>query len=350
MTSAATLRFQYLRRGLLAGGISFALIAAILSCFKPAEILPAYRLAVFICLAPALGSLLFALIHRCTGGRWGDALGPLLTTGSQLAPWIWLLVFPLLFFPFSAPTAWPEYESTAMIALRALVFGAALFMLAGRLAHPSSAKNAWLGPVGLIVLLLLLHLLSDDWLAALEPGWHSTAFPLVWAMGQAAAGLACAVLVGLLSGIDPRTTVDGECALGLDWGNLLLTAALFWCYLMFAQFLIIWGGNIPRETSWFIHHLRGSWSDVPILLVIFHFAVPLAILLSRRLKQSARALQCVAIILLAAQAVFLAWLILPAFAAGDGWSGALDLALPAAAVAVFLHRYLTIAERRMERP
>ena len=343
-------RLETIRPRLIAGGVVAAVLAVVLGWRQPSAIVPAYQLAVFVCLAPAVGSLFFALVHRCTGGHWGETLAPFLAAGSRLAPWIWLGVAPLLFFQHHATASWPHYDSEPMLALRTALYAVILFALTLPVGRRPAAFAFWLGPVGLIVLLFTFHLLADDWLAALEPGWDSTAFPLVWMLGQSVSGLGCAVLAVVLLGLNPSATGRGSRPVGLDWGNLLLTALLLWCYVMFAQFLIIWGGNLPRETSWFEHRLHGAWAAVPWLLLAFHFIVPLFILLSRRFKQSARSLGFVAAILVAAQVLFLTWVIVPAFPANGGVTVLLGVALAGAGAAFFIERYLVFSTRQPNRP
>jgi hypothetical protein len=270
-----------------------------------------YRFVVFVAFAPAVGSMLFALIHRLTGGKWGVPLDPFLLAGSRMAPWLWLLVLPLVFVPGDASAAWPAYESRGMFLLRGICYALVLFALARRLNGPKTRAPAT-GPAGLIVLVFTLHFLAEDWLGALEPHWQSTAFPLVWMTGLAVAGLASAVLWALRVSPSAATRAASH---GLDWGNLLLTAMLFWCYVAFAQFLIIWAGNLPREISWFVRRTEGGWAVVPPVLALIHFFLPFAVLLSRDAKRSPRLLGGVAATLLLGQIIYTAWLILPAFSA-----------------------------------
>lgn len=349
MNTAGHARLKRLRRRLLMGGIAGVAVMSALSLVSTAGVPAACRFAGFACIAPAIGSVLFALIHELTGGRWGEPLKPFFSAGAQLAPWIWLIVVPLLFLhPGAAPT-WPAYESRAMLLIRAIIYAAAIFAVARPFSRPDRMRPAaWVGPAGLIGLVFTLHLLAEDWLASLEPGWHSTAFPLVWMTGLAVAGLACAVIFALVGGLPPQSVAD-DSALGIDWGNLLLAAMLFWCYVAFAQFLIIWAGNLPREIPWFEHRAHGVWKIVPLALVLLHFVVPLIVLLSRRWKRSPQMLGAVAGVLLFAQSLYAAWMILPAFHL-DGWLGVL---VPVAALAgtagLFLNLYVGVALRRLEK-
>lgn len=305
----------------------------------------ACRFAVFACLAPAVGSLLFALIHELTGGEWGRALRPFLAAGSRVAPWIWLVSLPLLLF-FTAPqAAWPHYGSRGMLALRGAAYAGLLFFFSRPLSRPESTGAAWVGPAGFIVLVFMLHLLAEDWLGSLDSGWHSTAFPLVWMTGLCVSGFACALLCALVCGASPRPALTGPRAPGIDWGNLMLATMLFWCYVAFAQFLIIWAGNLPAEISWFQKRTRAGWGVVPPLLGAIHFILPMAILLSRAVKLSAAMLIGVAVTLMVAQTVYVAWIVLPADPALGPAGFALAAALLVAGGALFARFYLTAGFR-----
>lgn len=320
----------------------------------------AYRFVVFAILAPSLGCLIFTLIHRLTGGQWAIGLRPHLLAGVTLLPWIWLLALPIPFLPHSLSRNEPAlasaahgYESLPMVIGRALIYAAIFFALrwavsgdAGRDDSPLHNRRLWVGPVGLLVLVFMLTLLADDWIASVDSGWHSTGFSFVWMTGQAVAGLSLALLAGLANGAQPISTGGSEeRPLGIDWGNLLLATLLTWCYVAFAQYLIIWAGNLPAEISWYTHRTAGLWSWVPPFIAIFGLTVPFLLLLSRRFKSGVAGLGAVAAMLLLSQMLYAAWLILPA--AGDlspaGWL--LVLALFLAGGAVFIDRYCATARR-----
>jgi hypothetical protein len=76
-----------------------------------------------------------------------------------------------------------------------------------------------------------------------------------------------------------------------------------------------------------LHRLRGGWQYVALFIVIFHFALPFVILLSRNLKRRAGQLVIVALLVLGARIVDLFWLIAPAHAVfPPGHGGAARLA------------------------
>ena len=342
-----------------------ALAAALITGWmRPEAVAAAYRLAAFGCFAPAVGSLMFVLIYRMTGGQWAPDLLPYLRAGLTLAPWIWLLALPLLAFPqhglahLTEPAASARYyDSVSLRTARGALYAVVLFLISAGARRALRAQAAgdhtawrWIGPAGLITLVLMLHLLIDDWVAELDPGWHSTAFPLVWMVGQALAGLSLAVGVAVLGGADPGATGAARRSLGIDWGNLLLAAVIMWWYVAFAQFLIIWAGNLPQEISWFLRRAHGGWLAVVVALAVFHFAVPFLFLLSRRFKRFPGGLAAVAGLLLCGQLAYVTWTILPAFTSSSRAGIALGLAALVGALGVFLNRYVAAARRLLVFP
>ena len=99
---------------------------------------------------------------------------------------------------------------------------------------------------GLAVYGLTITFASLDWSMSLNPLWFSTIYGAMYAVGQLLAGFAFAVLVATLLAEDPPTQ------LLRDLGNLLLAFTMIWAYLSFSQFLLIWAGNLPDETTYYV--------------------------------------------------------------------------------------------------
>lgn len=356
MTDPGPTRLDRLERRALIVAAAGLVVAAVLGCLAPSDFASAYRFAAFACLAPALGSLLFTLILRLTGGQWGPALQPYFNAGIALLPWIWLLTIPLLLLPHASPSPRPSwFEQPAAVLLRAVAYGIAFFLLGAGVRRLQARRRAgdeaamrWFAPAALIGSVFMLHVLADDWLMALEPGWRSTAFPAVWLTGTALCGYAAALGCAIAGGAAPGQVGVAKRLLGIDWGNLLLAAMAFWCYVTFSQFLIIWAEDLPAENVWYLHRSHGAWLGVIVLIAVFHFAVPFLFLLSRRVKRSARALGALAFLLVAAQWLYLAWVILPAHRPGGFAQAGLAVALLAAAGGAMLNRYLAGARRQRE--
>jgi hypothetical protein len=344
------------RRALLCAGI-FGAVAIGLCFLEPRSLPTACRLAIFACLAPAIGCTTFTLIHRITGGQWTAGLAPFLRAGVAVLPWIWAAAAPVLLLVRRSYAPGLAYEGVAMLAARAVLFGAFFFWLRWALSdgigdEREARENArpWAGPVGMILMFFILTFLADDWLESLEEGWHSTAFAVVWIAGQAISGLSLCLLFGLRSGARPPANGILGRPLGLDWGNLLLASIMFWTYVAFAQYLIIWAGNLPEETSWFLRRDHGAWAYVTPCVGLLGFAFPFFMLLSRRLKRSTAGLAWVASLLLVSQLAYTAWVIVPVDRAMTLRGGLLAAALLAGALGLFANRFARTARLMGGRP
>jgi len=390
MTTASKNRLRHVERIALAVAAVAAIATAVLGWTSPQGILPAWRLAGFACLQPAIGSLIFILIFRLTGGEWVEGLAPFLTAGTRLLPWIWMLILPLVWFPIAAKPHEREalrderpseshasvtgeltsanaalreafsndperhfdpslglYFGRPLMVGRAAFYAVGFFLLAAGASRvmrvTSPAAMRWFGPVGLIGLVFMLHLLAEDWFALLEPGWYSTGFPLVWTAGQGIAGISAAELAAMGSGANPGSQGSSGRARGLDWGNLMLAAVMAWTYVAFVQWLIIWSGNLPAETIWYRVRSHDGWQWMVVGLAIFEFAVPFLILLSRNVKQRRTRLAITAALLLVGQLAYTVWLIVPAFPRAAATAFGVEMTFLVAAVALFLNRYLAAA-------
>src|SRR5581483_9689125 len=161
---------------------------------------------------------------------------------------------------------------------------------------------------GLVVYGLTITFASFDWLMSLEPHWYSTIFGAVILAGQGLSALAFLLIA--LAWLSRRPPLDGIVAPGHfhDIGNLLLAFTMLWAYFSFSQYLIIWAGNLPAEIAWYQHRTDSSWRIIGMALILFHFAVPFVLLLSRTIKRQAELILKLAIGMLAARLLDLFWL------------------------------------------
>jgi hypothetical protein len=152
-----------------------------------------------------------------------------------------------------------------------------------------------------------------DWLMSLSPEWSSTIYGFYVIVGQVVAALAFVILMSLyLAGREPlagRFRSDHF----HDYGKLLLAFIMIWAYFAVSQFLIIWSGNLPEETSWYMGRMNGGWKWFSLLLVFTHFFLPFVLLLSRNLKRDRTRLAKVAAMMLVVRWLDLHWLAAPAF-------------------------------------
>ncbi|MES2264370.1 MAG: hypothetical protein V4724_38195 [Pseudomonadota bacterium] len=335
------------RTSLLLGAAALALLGWWLS---PRAFFACYLAAWWFCMGALLGGLANVWLHNLTGGAWGEAIrAPMLTRG-RLIPLLCLLFLPLLagldlLYPwaagtvdwhaeFSAPAFKAWWLSRPFFIARALFWLALWSALSSLTRKPSLQRSPAMAAFGLLAYVFSLGLASVDWIMSLQPAWSSSVFGWLAMSGQMLTGMALAVAL-----------LDREAARAQlpDLGNLLMMYVLSWAYLTYVQFLIIWAENLPHEIVWYVHRSTPLWVGVAWMLVVFHLAAPLMLLLSRRAKRAPPLMGMLAWNLLAAHLLDCWWLVLPSVQALA--TSALWLAPMLAAVFVLLWRALASQSR-----
>jgi hypothetical protein len=185
-----------------------------------------------------------------------------------------------------------------------------------------------------------MSLAAVDWIASREVDWYSSTFGLAVVVGQAVAGVAFLILIIAL--VRPNASRE----LLHDLGNLLLTVVVLWAYIEFAQFLVIWAGNMQEDITWFYHRTHRGWGWIGMALILLHFAVPFAFLLFQDSKRSIRRLAWIAGGVLVMRVVHLLWMIAPSSRSeiphGVQW---LDLIAPLGVGGIWFAMYLWILNR-----
>jgi hypothetical protein len=295
-----------------------------------------YLLGYVFWIGITLGCLAILMLQHMTGGFWGVVSRRVLEAGTRTLLPMALLFVPILLGMHSL-YHWADehavqtdevirhkakYLNIPFFAGRAVIYfvlwGIWIYFLnrwsqeQDRTADRRLGRRmaVFSGP-GLVIFVLTVTFAAIDWVMSLDPHWFSTIFGLLFVAGWALSCFAFVIAVlTLLANRQPLLGVVGPTHFH-DLGKLLLAFVMVWAYFNFSQYLIIWSGNIPEETRWFLYRTKGGWGWVAIALVLFHFALPFLLLLSRDLKRNSRMLTGVALLVLLMRLVDLFWLIAP---------------------------------------
>jgi molybdopterin-containing oxidoreductase family membrane subunit len=113
----------------------------------------------------------------------------------------------------------------------------------------------------------------------IQPGWHSPLIGPFFLLGAIFSGTAAVVIVLAIL----RRVYRLENALPIDLFNslrkLLIVFTLGWLYMMIAEFLTIFYGNIPEEMEVFWQKFTGDFSAIFWVMTILVFIIPLFIFL-----------------------------------------------------------------------
>jgi hypothetical protein len=141
-------------------------------------------------------------------------------------------------------------------------------------------------------------LLSYDLVMSLMPGFISVIWGPYYFVGGWLSMLGLlAVLAWWYRGRHDLAARWGEWEFH-DLGKLTFAFAIFWAYLWWSQYLVIWYGNLGRETVFFEQRVpEGSW--IYWLQMVLIFGLPFVLLLWRRPKKNPAWLAFVGVIVLA---------------------------------------------------
>jgi hypothetical protein len=119
-----------------------------------------------------------------------------------------------------------------------------------------------------------------------------------------------------------------------DMGKFMFAFTVFWAYIGFCQFLLIWYANLPEETLYYIHRMKGAWFYISAFLLA-KFFVPFFILLPREAKRTPSVLVGVGIFMLVAQWIDVFWMVQPEFFKDGPQFGWVELGIPLGFLGVF---------------
>ena len=322
------------RRGLVVGAAFLLALAAGLALDR-AQFFRSYLFAIVFWLGIAVGCVGLAMLNHLTGGLWGIVPRRLHEAAGRTIPFVGVAFVPVLLgigslYVWARPEAAadPNIQSKAVylnvpfFVLRAVLYFVIWTALAFLLSRWSLRRDQETGPalaerlqgisgVGLVVLSLTTTFAAWDWGMSLAPHWFSTMYGVLYIVGWTLSAIAFTIVVMALLSREPPFDAALAPITFQDLGKLLLTVTMLWAYVNFSQFLIIWSGNLTSETPFYVRRFHGGWGAIAVVLLLFHFAFPFVLLLSRPLKRSARALAAVALLMLAMRLLDHFWIVGP---------------------------------------
>lgn len=321
------------------GGIAL-IVWAVGLYFNPEQAMRSWLLGFIFWGGIALGSLGILMLQYLTGGAWGVVIRRTLEAGTRTLPLVIILFVPIAIGVWTRTFyEWTHLPATDHIMehrgvymtpwfwiVRSVVyfvlFGGMVYLLnkwskqqdktetveESRLVLERASRFS--GPT-LVIYALVVTFASVDWMLMLDAHWFSTIWGMLFLAGWA---LSCfCFVVTVLAALSDTKPMDG--VLGKrhfhDIGKLMLALTMVWAYFNFSQFLIIWAGNLPEETGWWITRMKGGWGYIGVALIAFHFAFPFLVLLQQDFKRRARWLATLAVFILVMRVVDMFYLIGP---------------------------------------
>ncbi len=316
-------------------GIIATVIGAVLD---PEDFFKSYLVGYVYWVQIGIGSLGFLMIHHVAGGRWSGAAQRVWESAAKTLPLMLVLFTPLIIGGVTI-YEWADPEVIAVdkivqfklpylnmpFFIGRLVFYFALWIgltfwlssVSRKLDETGDPKlrdrlKGIAGP-GLLFFVLAVTFASFDWMMSLESHWFSSSYGVHFLVGSGVTTLGFTILMmNALHKHDPFKKLMTPLHFS-DYGNFLLGVTMLWAYLTFSQYLIQWSGNLAEETPWYLTRTQHGWELIAYILIIFHFILPLFLLMPRGMKRNPSRLIWIAGMMMLARPVDLIYLIVPAF-------------------------------------
>ncbi len=339
-----------------------------------------YYAGLVVVITIGLGALFFILLQHLLHAQWSVRARRYMEWVSSVLPWCMLLFVPVAasadsLFPWMSPNDLDlgdfaqRWLQAGSFFLRTVLY-VGLWTLLGRWycrqsrdqdrrddPLPTQRMRAWSGPA-MIVFSLTVSMAAFDWLMSLQPTWRSSIFAVYVFAGAVTSSLATLALITI--GVQqhesdslPRHDSPTGCARGQsqdpiglrhDIAKLLFAFVFFWGYIAYCQYFLIWYAGVPAERVFYDIRSAPGWRELSLVLVLLHFILPFLLLLSRTAKRSVRLLRVASLIVLAAHALDMYWLVVPAIDDRPSWLDFASASLPISVLVAVVTRHVANEE------
>ena len=264
----------------------------------------AWLLSFMFFLSLGLGALFLVIVHHLFDAGWSVPIRRFCEhIACLLFPWMLLLFLPIAFlsktiYPWMSenPLADPSLAAKLpLFSVRGFFVVSGLcfllwWLLSNRLRYWSLRQDKtgdakpthhmrFYAAIGIFLFAITLTFGAIMWMKALEHQWFSTMYGVYYFAGSVWMTLATAYVITMV--LD-RLGVLTEALHEHQYyflGSLLFAFTVFYAYIHFAQYFIIWNGNMPEETFWYVVREKGTWWYVGMVIIFGHFFVPFLALL-----------------------------------------------------------------------
>ncbi|MEM6674458.1 MAG: quinol:cytochrome C oxidoreductase [Planctomycetota bacterium] len=297
--------------------------------------------AILYFLSITLGALFFTLLQHVTSAGWSVVVRRIAEAMTAAFPILGLLVLVVCVVPVLLGKTWIyDWADASFVAERGLIahksgYLNGAFMLVRVLVY----LGVWIGisrwyssnslaqdddqdpgrtlkmqrrsGIAIILFGLTLTFAIFDLMMSLNAEWFSTMYGVYFFAGCFWSFLSLLALSSMW--LEKRGELKNVVTVEHyhDIGKLMFAFTFFWSYVAFSQFMLYWYADIPEETHWFHYRMWGEWTPLSLVLVIGHFAIPMAGLLSRHVKRRRAVLGGWAVYCLVFHFIDLYWNVMP---------------------------------------
>ena len=244
---------------------------------------------------PALAGMI-----QITEGRWSPSIKriALTTAGFLPASFVLFLVlfagraalYPWVTNPVPVKAAWLNVPFMALrigvgvLALYGVAMAFARAVIAedqpGGERPEAAARRTRLATIMLMLYVVVLSLWGFDLLMSLDPTWYSGLFGGYYVVTSLYTGFALVTFLTIRSNSRGITKVPPSAI--QDVAKLTFAMCVMWMYFFFSQYLVIWYGNVPVETKFFLRRFFvDPWRTLAFVIFVFGALIPFCYLLKR---------------------------------------------------------------------
>jgi hypothetical protein len=189
---------------------------------------------------------------------------------------------PVKAFWLNTPFFWGR-----TIVLAALLFLTCFIFVRALLRDPAPAeaerergRRNTLAVVLLILWILTLSLWGFDLVMSIDPKWYSGLFGGYFVVSTLYTGFALLSILSVLANARGQTSIPPAAI--QDVAKLQFAMSIMWMYFFWSQYLVIWYGNVPIETRFFIKRVFVQpWQTLGWVVLIVGWLIPFGYLLVR---------------------------------------------------------------------
>ncbi len=201
-------------------------------------------------------------------------------------------------------------------------------------------------PIVILGFVLCNTFFAWDFAMMIIPHWHSTVFPIFYWFGNIFAASAGMIVFPALLGLAPAGgspfTLDQVRYLGM----MVTAFTLIWLYLFWAQFFVIWFGNMPHEFEPLWRQMYGHYGPFFWTMMAGCFFVPFIAFIFAIVKRSLLAMCVIAFGINLGIWLSKYLMVVPVFSPDDRpFDSWLDITLAAGLLAGFLASIIVLATR-----
>ena len=160
------------------------------------------------------------------------------------------------------------------------------------------------------ILAITFSFTAFDWIMSIDVHWYSTIFALKNLVAAFLHGVSVLTLIVFILHKAGYFPFLNKFHLH-DFSRYIFMLSIVWGYFWFAQFMIIWYGNIPEETIYYSVRWKEGWKILFFVEIAINWAIPFLILLPVKASRNMTLIISIIIFLIIGQYIDLFVQIIP---------------------------------------